>query len=231
MCCFIPEIHNQKDYYRFVHCFGYWVGSCMVLLFYCIIKGHFYKDTEGDTTMSLELPRKIHIIGSVGSGKTTLARSLSKMLQLSFHELDNVVWIRNQSGDIRRTEQERQEYLQCIIQTDGWIIEGIHQEEWVAQSFQQADCIIFLDTPYKIRTARIIKRFVKQKIGIEKAHYQPTFSIFFKMFRWNKRFEEVGKPQFFTKREDLLDKVLLVQHQKDVDNYFRQFQSIKSVSR
>ncbi len=142
--------------------------------------------------MSLELPRKIHIIGSVGSGKTTLARSLSKMLQLSFHELDNVVWIRNQSGDIRRTEQ---------------------------------------DTPYKIRTARIIKRFVKQKIGIEKAHYQPTFSIFFKMFRWNKRFEEVGKPQFFTKREDLLDKVLLVQHQKDVDNYFRQFQSIKSVSR
>lgn len=43
------------------------------------------------------------------------------------------------------------------------------------------------------------------------------------MFRWNKRFEEVGKPQFFTKREDLLDKVLLVQHQKDVDNYFRQF--------
>lgn len=181
--------------------------------------------------MSLELPRKIHIIGSVGSGKTTLARSLSKMLQLSFHELDNVVWIRKQSGDIRRTEQERQEYLQCIIQTDGWIIEGIHQEEWVTQSFQQADCIIFLDTPYKIRTARIIKRFVKQKIGIEKAHYQPTFSIFFKMFRWNKRFEEVGKPQFFTKRGDLLDKVLLVQHQKDVDNYFRPFQSIKSVSR
>ncbi|UZN01078.1 hypothetical protein OL548_23305 [Lysinibacillus sp. MHQ-1] len=37
-------------------------------------------------------------MGSVGSGKTTLARSLSKMLQLSFHELDNVVWIRNQSG-------------------------------------------------------------------------------------------------------------------------------------
>lgn len=83
---------------------------------------------------------------------------------------------------MRRTEQERQEYLQSIIQTDGWIIEGIHQEEWVTQSFQQADCIIFLDTPYKIRTARIIKRFFKQKIGIEKAHYEPTFSIFLKCF-------------------------------------------------
>lgn len=186
---------------------------------------------RGDATMAMELPQKIHIIGSVGSGKTTLARSLSKTLQLPFHELDNVVWIRKQSGDIRRTEQERQEYLQSIIQTDGWIIEGIHQEEWVTQSFQQADCIIFLDTPYKIRTARIIKRFFKQKIGIEKAHYEPTFSIFFKMFRWNKRFEEVGKPNFFINQDDVIDKLVVVRDKKDVDNYFRQFQPIKSVSR
>lgn len=83
---------------------------------------------KGDATMAMELPRKIHIIGSVGSGKTTLARSLSNTLQLPFHELDNVVWIRKQLGDIRRTDQERQEYLQSIIQTNGWIIEGIHQE-------------------------------------------------------------------------------------------------------
>lgn len=87
--------------------------------------------------MAMEFPQKIHIIGSVGSGKTTLARSLSKTLQLPFHELDNVVWIRKPSGDMRRTEQERQEYLQSIIQTDGWIIEGIHQEEWVTQSFSK----------------------------------------------------------------------------------------------
>ncbi len=93
----------------------------------------------------------------------------------------------------------------------------------MTQSFQQADCIIFLDTPYKIRTARIIKRFFKQKIGIEKAHYVPTFSIFLKMFRWNKHFEEVGKPKFFINQEDVLDKLVVVRHKKDVDNYFRQF--------
>jgi len=186
---------------------------------------------KGDDIMTIGLPQKIHIIGSVGSGKTTLARSLSKTYQIPFYELDNVVWIRKDSRDIRRTEQERQEYLQSIVQADTWIIEGIHQEEWVSQSFQQADCIIFLDTPYKIRIARIIKRFIKQKIGIEKAHYQPTFSIFLKMFRWNKHFEEIGKPKFFTKQEDAWNKLLVIQHKKDLQNYFHQFQHGKSVSR
>ncbi|WP_445477343.1 AAA family ATPase [Lysinibacillus irui] len=167
------------------------------------------------------IPQRIHIIGSVGSGKTTLARELSNTYQIPYYELDNVVWIRKKSGDSMRTEQERMAYLQSIVQTESWIIEGIHQEEWVIQSFQQADCIIFLDTPYKIRIFRIIKRFVKQKIGIEKAHYQPTFSVFFKMFRWNKRFELKGKPKFFKQQVDVLDKVLVVQHKKDLDNYFK----------
>lgn len=59
-----------------------------------------------------------------------------------------------------------------------------------------------------------MKRFMKQKIGIEKAHYQPTFSIFFKMFRWNKRFEQKGKPKFFKQQSDLLNKILVVQHKR-----------------
>jgi adenylate kinase family enzyme len=57
--------------------------------------------------MDSHLPKKIHIIGSVGSGKTTLARTLSSYLNFPFYELDNVVWIRHQSGDVRRSEKER----------------------------------------------------------------------------------------------------------------------------
>lgn len=53
--------------------------------------------------MDSHLPKKIHIIGSVGSGKTTLARTLSSHLNIPFYELDNVVWKRFQSGDVRRS--------------------------------------------------------------------------------------------------------------------------------
>ncbi|MGN8842873.1 MULTISPECIES: AAA family ATPase [unclassified Bacillus (in: firmicutes)] len=159
-------------------------------------------------------PAKVHIIGSVGSGKTTLAKELSTKLEIPYYELDNVVWMRKENGDSRRTEEEREKLLHRIVQTDKWIIEGVHHDEWVKNSFQQADTIIFLDTNYYIRTYRIMKRFIKQKVGIEKAHYQPSFKIFFKMFQWNKHFEEVGKPDFFKKYQEYQGKVFVVKSKK-----------------
>ncbi|MFQ3543844.1 DNA topology modulation protein FlaR [Halobacillus rhizosphaerae] len=145
----------------------------------------------------MAIPKKIHIIGSVGSGKTTLARELSSKLDIPYYELDNVVWIRKKSGDIRRTEQEREEYLNSIILSESWIIEGVHNEDWVSNSLHNADMIIFLDTRYSIRTYRIIKRFIKQKLRLEKSNYKPTFKMFLKMFKWNRYFENVGKVNFF----------------------------------
>jgi adenylate kinase family enzyme len=112
------------------------------------------------------IPKKIHIIGSVGSGKTTLARTLSSKLDIPFYELDNVVWKRDKSGDIRRSEEKRDEYLNNIINSDAWIIEGVHHQ-WVSPSFHSADLIIFLDTDYSKRKIRIIKRFIFQKIRLE----------------------------------------------------------------
>ena len=167
-------------------------------------------------------PAKVHIIGSVGSGKTTLAKELSTKLEFPYYELDNVVWMRKENGDSRRTEEEREKLLHRIVQTDKWIIEGVHHDEWVKNSFQQADIIIFLDTNYYIRTYRIMKRFIKQKVGIEKAHYQPSFKIFFKMFQWNKHFEEVGKPDFLKKYQEYQGKVFVVKGKKGAyQKFFR----------
>jgi adenylate kinase family enzyme len=166
------------------------------------------------------IPRKIHIIGSVGSGKTTLAKELSSTFTIPFHELDNVVWIRHKSGDIRRTEKERKEYLNTIIQSERWIIEGVHHDDWVADSFRNADLIIFLDTKYSIRIYRIIKRFLFQKLLLEKSNYKPTMKIFFKMFKWNKYFEDVGKPNFFNEFGVYRNKVLVANNKRSITRYF-----------
>lgn len=165
-------------------------------------------------------PTKVHIIGSVGSGKTTLAKELSIKLELPYYELDNIVWLRKENGDIRRTEEEREKLLHEIVQTDKWIIEGVHNEDWVNSSFRQAEIIIFLDTNYFIRIFRIIKRFIKQKLGFETAHYQPTLKIFFKMFQWNKQFEEVSKPLFLEKYQEYQEKFYMVKDIKVVHQKF-----------
>ncbi|MFF2175985.1 AAA family ATPase [Lysinibacillus sp. NPDC058147] len=166
--------------------------------------------------MNKKFPRKIHIIGSVGSGKTTLAKELSATLNIAYYELDNVVWKRQTSGDIRRTEQQKVDYLNNIILTKAWIIEGVHNEDWVAQSFSNADLIIFLDTNYFIRIYRIIKRFILQKLGLEKSNYKPTFSIFIKMFKWNRYFEEIGKPNFYQKYGMYSDKLLVIKNKREL---------------
>lgn len=44
--------------------------------------------------------KKVHIIGSVGSGKTTLARNLSNKLLFPHYELDNVVWKRHRPREV-----------------------------------------------------------------------------------------------------------------------------------
>lgn len=154
-------------------------------------------------------PNKIHIIGSVGSGKTSLAKEISSKLDIPYYELDNVVWFRHKSGDIRRTELEREEYLNSIIQSGSWIIEGVHNKDWVVNCFINADLIIFLDTKYSIRTYRIIKRFMKQKLRLEKSNYQPKLNILFKMFKWNRYFEEVSKVKFFNECDVYKDKIII----------------------
>lgn len=164
--------------------------------------------------------KRIHIIGSVGSGKTTLAKKLSSRLDIPYYELDNVVWLRRESGDLRRTEQEREEYLNSILQSDSWIIEGIHNEDWVSNCFHHADVIFFLDTNYSIRTYRIIKRFLKQKFRFEQTNYKPTLDIFFKMFKWNRYFEEVGKINFFNNYEQHKDKIKVIKNAKCIKEYF-----------
>ena len=169
--------------------------------------------------MTKKKPNKIHIIGSVGSGKTTLAKSLSTRYNLPHHELDNVVWQRTHTGDIRRSEEERNEYLQSIIKADSWIIEGVHYG-WVAESFGKADMIIFLDISYGKRKYRIIKRFILQKLGLEKANYAPTFKIFRKMFIWNRYFEEKCRQEILTILGVHQNKLCIVRDSRELDEIY-----------
>lgn len=44
---------------------------------------------------------KVDIIGSVSSGKTTLARQISRRVNVPYYEKDNIVWKRTSDGDVK----------------------------------------------------------------------------------------------------------------------------------
>ena len=164
-------------------------------------------------------PRKIHIIGSVGSGKTTLAKELSAILSAAHYELDNVVWNRSEEGDRRRSDKEKREILKDIIDSDGWIIEGAHTNDWIEDSLLNAELIILLEPAYGIRNIRIIKRFLRQKLKMETANYTPSFRIFLSMFKWNRYFERTTKPYIFDKFSVYGHKTIIAESISDVIEY------------
>lgn len=166
-----------------------------------------------------KVPRKIHIIGSVGSGKTTLAKELSVILNVAHYELDNVVWKRSVEGDSRRSDKKKRGILKDIIDSDGWIVEGAHTNDWIEDSLLNAELIILLDPPYRLRNIRIIKRFLRQKLKMETANYTPSFRIFLSMFKWNRYFERTAKPYIFDKFSVYGHKTIIAESISDVIEY------------
>ncbi|MFD1032521.1 AAA family ATPase [Metaplanococcus flavidus] len=170
--------------------------------------------------MENEIPKRIHIIGSVGSGKTTFAKKLSAKLNIPCYELDNVVRERKETGDIMRTEEKRDAYLAEIIQTDSWIVEGVHHK-WVLQSFQKADVIVFLDIGIAIRRRRIIKRYFRQKTGLEKANYNPTLEILKRLYNYNTVFEYERKPEIFKMLRPFESKLVVLKSTAEILDFFK----------
>ncbi|QGG58601.1 hypothetical protein GE073_04920 [Paenibacillus sp. B01] len=132
---------------------------------------------------------KILIIGIVASGKTTLAKRLSKTLSIPWFELDCIVHIQTENERYKRTQEEQIAVINKIDSLGSWIFEGTDRESYRCL-FDMADTIIFLDTPLWKRRLRIFVRFLKQKFGVEKSNYKPDIKMLKMMYIWTNDFEK-----------------------------------------
>jgi adenylate kinase family enzyme len=140
------------------------------------------------------MANKIRIVGSVGSGKTTLARNLALQKGIDMYSLDDVVWSRSSNGDIRNSDEQRDAVLDDILLQSTWIIEGSHLG-WSIKTFEEADQILFLHPSLPVRIYRISRRFLRQKRGVEQASYVPTWRMYGQMFKWTYQYETKYKKQ------------------------------------
>lgn len=75
--------------------------------------------------------------------------------------------------------------------------------------FDMADTIIFLDTPLWKRRIRILTRFIKQNLGIEKCNYKPDIRMLKMMYRWTRDFEE-NRKEFQSRLQFYKSKVIIL---------------------
>ena len=144
---------------------------------------------------------KILIIGGIGSGKTTLARKLSKKLNIESHELDDIFYKRR---DIhrRRDSKTRSKKLTSILRRRKWIIEGFYSQSWTHPIYKQADVIIILNIKPITSKYRLIKRFITRKFSFGNENRNSNFGIMIKLL---KRVDEYPD-KYFRMQKDTAEK-------------------------
>lgn len=159
---------------------------------------------------------KIHIVGGPGSGKSYMARRISSETGVPHFDLDNIVWDNKPTTyGVKASIESRNENLMRILANESWIIGGTYYK-WLRDSFIQADKIFVLTPNVYYRHWRIIKRFVKRKLGIEKSAYRETWDGFTKMLKWNHQFDANNLNGTLNILAELSEKVVVCKKNTDI---------------
>lgn len=150
---------------------------------------------------------KIHIIGGPGSGKTFFAEKLSAQLGIPHYDLDDLQWD-NATNDYgtKRDPQERDALLRQILKNDDWIIEGVYFA-WCGQCFEDADRVYLLSVPRSTYRRRIIRRFIRRKLGLEKGKKE-TLQSLSKLLNWADHYQQSNLAEVRKILEHYPDKVI-----------------------
>ena len=108
----------------------------------------------------MKKPQRIRVLGTSGSGKTYLAKKLSNGLKIRYYDLDDIFWRKKYTEKLKK--HKRKEKATKLTKRKKWIIEGIYGD-WSVSSFKKSDLVVWLVPPFRVRSWRIFKRFLKRK--------------------------------------------------------------------
>lgn len=173
---------------------------------------------------------KLYIVGPVGSGKSTYARRIAQKSGVPCCHLDEVVYMEDPMdswGNRKRPEKERDALFQSVLRQKDYIMEDAGRACFLP-GMEQADTILLLEPPLLVRQKRIVLRWVKQKIGVEKCIYKPQLGMLKAMFRWAKNYD-TGADGTRSRIAPFRSKTVVLRSNKDLRRYLNDIASLSRI--
>jgi adenylate kinase family enzyme len=150
-------------------------------------------DMNEITLKDLKQFKRIYIVGAVGSGKTTLARKLSYILDLPHTEVDVMRWDDSGNKRVHRRDSERTKYLNRIINSNKWIVDGAQTAEWTEPLWQACDIVIITTPSLLKRLFWTIKRYL---LNMEEKQKGAPLRYLWKNLVWTTQFGKIYKKRY-----------------------------------
>jgi len=110
--------------------------------------------------------------------------------------------------------------LSKILEKNNWVIEDNGTRQCFENVFDATDSIVLLYPHKYIRFKRILYRYIKQKLKLEKCSYQPTIKIVKRMIKGSAMFE-CGNDGLKSRLSKLDNKVITLNSNREVNDFIK----------
>jgi adenylate kinase family enzyme len=107
--------------------------------------------------------QRVNVVGSSGSGKSTVGRQIATRLGLPFVELDDIHWRPNWTES---TDEELFSNLGKALAGEGWVLDGNYSRT-VPVKWKRVQLIVWLDLPYWLIMYQVISRTFRRSFNRE----------------------------------------------------------------
>ena len=105
---------------------------------------------------------RINVVGTAGSGKSTVGKRIAERLNVPYIQLDELFWKPNWAES---TDEELFPKLEKALSADDWVLDGNYSRTQPIK-WKRVQMVVYLDLPFHIVFYRVIMRTIVR--GIKK---------------------------------------------------------------
>ena len=171
--------------------------------------------------------KRINVVGTSGSGKSTVGKRIAERLSVPYIQLDELYWKPNWAES---TDDELFPKLEKALSPDEWVLDGNYNRTTPIK-WKRVQIVVYLDLPFHIVLYRIIRRSLLRGIKNEELWHgnkETLWKHFFtrdSMILWTiKRFSMNRKryTELFEKPEYSHIKFVRLHTKKEIESFIQE---------